>query len=127
MAVLKRFSYDNIVEHNPNAPDPVDYEGGGVALDVDQLSYSNTESVTIAGGDIASVTLDTLSDVPFEYYYSFLKSFGIIDISGAQLSIMAVNCLGSTVIMRIKNLSDSELTIRAYGISASYVFISMDE
>lgn len=29
MAVLKRFSYDNIVEHNPNAPDPVDYEGGG--------------------------------------------------------------------------------------------------
>lgn len=29
MAVLKRFSYDNIVEHNPTAPDPVDYEGGG--------------------------------------------------------------------------------------------------
>ena len=27
MAVLKRFSYDNIVEHNPTAPDPV--EGGG--------------------------------------------------------------------------------------------------
>lgn len=29
MAVLKRFSYDNIVEHNPTAPDPVDYDGGG--------------------------------------------------------------------------------------------------
>lgn len=29
MAVLKRFSYDNIVEHNPTAPDPVDYNGGG--------------------------------------------------------------------------------------------------
>lgn len=28
MAVLKRFSYDNIVEHNPTAPDPVDYDGG---------------------------------------------------------------------------------------------------
>ena len=27
MGTLKRFSYDNIVEHNPTAPDPV--EGGG--------------------------------------------------------------------------------------------------
>lgn len=29
MGVLKRFSYDNIVIHDPTAPDPVDYEGGG--------------------------------------------------------------------------------------------------
>lgn len=29
MAVLKRFSYDNIVEHNPTAPDPVEGSGGG--------------------------------------------------------------------------------------------------
>lgn len=29
MGVLKRFSYDNIVIHDPTAPDPVDYDGGG--------------------------------------------------------------------------------------------------
>lgn len=29
MGTLKRFSYDNIVIHDPTAPDPVDYEGGG--------------------------------------------------------------------------------------------------
>ena len=29
MGTLKRFSYDNIVIHDPTAPDPVDYDGGG--------------------------------------------------------------------------------------------------
>lgn len=32
MAVLKKFSYDNIVEHNPTAPDPVEGGGGGAGV-----------------------------------------------------------------------------------------------
>ncbi len=46
MAVLKRFSYDNIVEHNPTAPDPVDYDGGGG-------SGGETPARIIPGGTIS--------------------------------------------------------------------------
>lgn len=49
MAVLKRFSYDNIVEHNPTAPDPVEGGGGGDQSIIFGGVYRATFSGVIAG------------------------------------------------------------------------------
>ena len=75
MAVLKRFSYDNIVEHNPTAPDPV--QGGGGSLNIEQVSYYNSESKTIPAGGIENVELQALYPLPFERFYTCLNYFDI--------------------------------------------------
>ena len=55
MAVLKRFSYDNIVEHNPTAPDPVDYDGGG----------GSGGGIKPSGVDMDIITRDAITISPF--------------------------------------------------------------
>lgn len=125
MAVLKRFSYDNIVEHNPTAPDPV--QGGGGSLNIEQVSYYNSESKTIPAGGIENVELQALYPLPFERFYTCLNYFDIRSIgSTSQVSIMQIINFGSTVYVSIKNLSDSALTIGVGTMNLSYLLLSYD-
>lgn len=64
MAVLKRFSYDNIVEHNPTAPDPVEGGGGGggSSARIYQCNVSEGTEIHIPKNGYAEVSLENISD-----------------------------------------------------------------
>ena len=81
MGTLKRFSYDNIVEHNPTAPDPVDYEGGGEGGD---------------GSGIETVVFDEAND-PVTANRTFQEVFNLLTSGVPVIACASGSATGTSV------------------------------
>lgn len=130
MAVLKRFSYDNIVEHNPTAPDPVEGGGGGSSCglfiingthSVDQatgtpsleLDKSHDDIMSAAADGLVPVIVASVATGGILYCMCTHIIYGPSGPSGAQIhfaSGLTMQKAGSTVI-----LSNIEATIYSSG------------